>query len=79
MEGDMVAQMIHDVVVQETINVSELAGDDDSTGFDKIRKQLPELQIEKTSDRNHIKKNVNNQLYELKKHKKTQATNTESY
>ncbi|VDI81350.1 maternal protein exuperantia [Mytilus galloprovincialis] len=69
MEADMVAQMVKDLVVVEKINVSEIAGDDDSTGFEKIKKQMPHLEIEKTSDRNHIKKNVNSKLYELKNSK----------
>ncbi|CAG2240138.1 unnamed protein product [Mytilus edulis] len=69
MEEDMVAQMVKDLVVVEKINVSEIAGDDDSTGFEKIKKQMPHLEIEKTSDRNHIKKNVNSKLYELKNSK----------
>ncbi|CAC5361694.1 unnamed protein product [Mytilus coruscus] len=70
MEGDMVAEMVKDLVVVKKINVSEIAGDDDSRGFEKIKKQMPHLEIEKTSDRNHIKKNVNNKLYELKNTKK---------
>ncbi|XP_063448068.1 uncharacterized protein LOC134727616 [Mytilus trossulus] len=69
MEADMVAQMVKDLVVVEKINVSEIAGDDDSTGFEKRKKQMPHLEIEKTSDRNHIKKNVNSKLYELKNSK----------
>ncbi|XP_052067585.1 uncharacterized protein LOC127706898 isoform X2 [Mytilus californianus] len=69
MEPDMVVQMIRDLN-EQNVPISELAGDDDSTGYNRAMKEMPDLQMVKTSDRNHVTKNIVNKLYSLKpKHK----------
>ncbi|XP_076082975.1 uncharacterized protein LOC143054015 [Mytilus galloprovincialis] len=65
MEPDMVVQLVKDVHEQD-ININELAGDDDSVGFDRVKKLLPNSKMVKTSDRNHIIINVTKKLYALK-------------
>ena len=65
MEPDMVVEMVKDVVDKD-IFITELAGDDDSTGFNKLKQIMPELTIEKTCDKNHIRRNVASQLYDIK-------------
>ncbi|XP_076102353.1 uncharacterized protein LOC143071724 isoform X2 [Mytilus galloprovincialis] len=69
MEPDMVVQMIRDLK-EQNVPISELAGDDDSTGYNRAIKEMPDLHMEKTSDRNHVTKNIVNKLYSMKpKHK----------
>lgn len=65
MEPDMVVQMISDIN-EKGVEISELAGDDDTTGFERAKKILPNSKMVKTSDRNHVKKNVVKKLYALK-------------
>ncbi|CAG2238603.1 unnamed protein product [Mytilus edulis] len=70
MEPDMVVQLVKDVHERNT-DINELAGDDDSVGFDRVKKLLPNSKIVKTSDRNHIIINVTKKLYSLKPNKKS--------
>ncbi|CAG2196488.1 unnamed protein product [Mytilus edulis] len=65
MEPDMLVQMIMDVK-NKGIDINEIAGDDDTTGFDRLKKIYPESKMIKTSDRNHVKKNVIKKLYAIK-------------
>ncbi|CAC5400875.1 unnamed protein product [Mytilus coruscus] len=69
MEPDMVVQMIRDLK-EQNVPISELAGDDDSTGYNRAIKEMPDLHMDKISDRNHVTKNIVNKLYSMKpKHK----------
>jgi hypothetical protein len=45
-------------VKNKGIDIAEIAGDDDTTGFGKLKGIYPDSQMIKTSDRNHVKKNV---------------------
>ncbi|XP_076071750.1 uncharacterized protein LOC143043225 [Mytilus galloprovincialis] len=65
MEPDMLVQMIMHVK-NKGIDINEIAGDDDTTGFDRLKKIYPESKMIKTSDRNHVKKNVIKKLYAIK-------------
>ena len=70
MEPDMLVQMVNDVK-NKGIDIAEIAGDDDTTGFGKLQRIYPESQMIKTSDRNHVKKNIIKKLYVIRsQHKK---------
>ncbi|CAG2189301.1 unnamed protein product [Mytilus edulis] len=53
MEPDMVVEMIKDLD-SRGVKIKELAGDDDSTGFNRAVTLLPHSNIVKSSDRNHV-------------------------
>ncbi|XP_076117930.1 uncharacterized protein LOC143085462 [Mytilus galloprovincialis] len=73
MEPDMVVEMIKDLD-NRGVKIKELAGDDDSTGFNRAAKLLPHSNIVKSSDRNHIMVNASKKLYSIKlKHKELSA------
>ncbi|CAG2242653.1 unnamed protein product [Mytilus edulis] len=60
--------------LSEVLKLKELAGDDDSTGFNRAAKLLPHSNIVKSSDRNHIMVNASKKLYSIKlKHKELSA------
>ncbi|CAC5381072.1 unnamed protein product [Mytilus coruscus] len=66
MEPDMVVQLVKDVH-EQNIEINELAGDDDSVGFDRAKKPLPNSKMVKTSDRNQrLIINITKKLYSLK-------------
>ena len=64
MEAEMVVDMIR-TVGNKGYQVTELAGDDDATGWSRAQNEL-KVKIKKRSDRNHVKTNVSKQLYALK-------------
>jgi hypothetical protein len=45
--------MVNDVK-NKGIDIAEIAGDDDTTGFGKLKGIYPDFQMIKTSDRNHV-------------------------
>ena len=53
----MLVQMVMDVK-NKGIDIDEIAGDDDTTGFERLKRICPESQMINTSIRNHVKKNV---------------------
>ncbi|CAC5401770.1 unnamed protein product [Mytilus coruscus] len=65
MEPDMVVEMIKDLD-NRGVKINELAGDDDSTGFNRASKLLPHSHIVKSSDRNHIMVNASRKLFSIK-------------
>ncbi|XP_062619911.1 uncharacterized protein LOC134281467 [Saccostrea cucullata] len=64
MEPDMIVEMLHHANSAHA-PVCTLIGDDDSTALKRAREEVSST-IEKVSDKNHIKKNLSNQLYQLK-------------
>ncbi|CAG2214275.1 unnamed protein product [Mytilus edulis] len=65
MEPALVVDMIRDVI-DKGVNIKEIAGDDDTTGFQRAQNVL-KIKLKKRSDKNHIKKNISKQLYAIKK------------
>lgn len=53
-------------VNQSGVRVSTIIGDDDAATILRLRHEV-DPKIEKQSDRNHLKKNLANQLYALQK------------
>ena len=69
MEPDMVVEMLR-YIHEQNIPIAEVAGDDDSVGFDRAKKIITDSSMVKTSDKNHVKQNMAKHLYSLKpKHK----------
>lgn len=69
MEQDMVVEMVESIKSKGN-NVGTITADDDTTTIARLRKSV-NPNIKKMSDRNHVKKNSANSLYNLKpKHKK---------
>lgn len=70
MESAIVLDMIQQVNDSECpCKVKKIVGDDDTTTIAKVRQQI-DPNIEKASDKNHVRKNLGNALYGLqKKHK----------
>ncbi|XP_052080047.1 uncharacterized protein LOC127718130 [Mytilus californianus] len=69
MEPDMVVEMLKELD-EKGVDILEVVGDDDSTGFDRAKRLMPNSKMEKISDRNHIKHNIISKINELKpKHK----------
>lgn len=55
-----------------------LVGDDDTTAITRINKEL-DPNIQKQSDKNHVKKNIANSLYNLQKTHKSLSTKIIKY
>ena len=53
------------VLFQLGVKISTLVGDDDSSAIKRLR-DTTGVDIQKSSDLNHLKKNVGNSLYKLK-------------
>ncbi|XP_052084970.1 uncharacterized protein LOC127722154 [Mytilus californianus] len=69
MEPDMVVEMLKELD-EKGVDILQVVGDDDSTGFDRAKRLMPNSKMEKISDRNHIKHNIISKINELKpKHK----------
>ncbi|XP_052073042.1 uncharacterized protein LOC127711130 isoform X2 [Mytilus californianus] len=68
MEPALVVDMIKDVI-NKGVDIKEIAGDDDTTGFQRAQNVL-KIKLKKRSDKNHIKKNISKQLYAIKKNYK---------
>ena len=64
MEPDMVVDM-HKSTKEKKAVVKTLIGDDDTTAFNRARQEVCPT-MEKVSDKNHVKKNISSQLYNLK-------------
>ncbi|CAC5426133.1 unnamed protein product [Mytilus coruscus] len=70
MEPDMVVEMLKELD-EKGVDILEVVGDDDSTGFDRAKRLMPNSKMEKISDKNHIKHNIISKINELKpKHKR---------
>ncbi|XP_062601160.1 uncharacterized protein LOC134262849 [Saccostrea cucullata] len=65
MEQDMIVEMVKEKV-DEGIHTAAIVGDDDASAISKLH-QTVDQKIEKRSDKNHIKKNLTNSLYLLKR------------
>ena len=65
MESAIVIDILKDVK-NKGKNVGKLIGDDDSTTIARARAEV-NASIEKASDKNHVRKNIANALFELKK------------
>ncbi|XP_061186114.1 uncharacterized protein LOC133195733 [Saccostrea echinata] len=65
MESDMVVEMVKSTI-KKGIKVEALVGDDDTTTMSRIHREI-DPSIKKHSDKNHIKKNISNSLYNLQK------------
>ena len=63
MEPDMFVEMIKDSTSQG-IKIGKIAGDDDNTGINRIRKE-GNVEIVKESDKNHVRKNITKRIYAL--------------
>lgn len=64
MEPDMVIDLIGQAV-QKGVQIEGLVADDDTTVMSRVHGICPNIQ--KMSDKNHIKKNISNSLYNLQK------------
>ena len=53
----MVVEM-HKGLDDKDIVISQVVGDDDSTGFDRAKLLMPNSSMVKISDKNHIKHNI---------------------
>ena len=59
--------MFIDMVKDSTekgVKISKIAGDDDNTGINRLRKD-GNVDIVKESDKNHVQKNITKKLYSL--------------
>ncbi|CAC5401769.1 unnamed protein product [Mytilus coruscus] len=75
MEPDMVVEMLKELD-EKGVDILEVVGDDDSTGFDRAKRLMPNSKMEKISDKNHIKHNIISKINELKpKHKELTGMN----
>jgi hypothetical protein len=74
MEADVVVDMLNTIKHKDAAVVT-LVGDDDTTGFQRARKEVFE-NMEKVSDANHVKKNISGQLYKLKDRYKEMSVKT---
>ena len=72
MEPDMFVSMIKSAN-EKGVPIKKLAGDDDHTGINRVRAET-NLQLEKVSDKNHVRKNVTKKFYELSKQHKSLTT-----
>ncbi|CAC5389731.1 unnamed protein product [Mytilus coruscus] len=64
MEPALVVDMIKDVI-NKGVDIKKIAGDDDTTGFQRAQNVL-KIKLKKRSDKKHIKKNISKQLYAIK-------------
>ena len=55
---------------EKWIQIKKVASDDDHTGINRVRAET-NLQLEKVSDKNHVRKSVTKKLYELSKQSKS--------
>ena len=63
MEPDMFVSMIK-TAAEKGVPIKKVAGDDDHTGINRVRMET-NLQLEKVSDKNHVRKNATKKLYDL--------------
>ena len=63
MEPDMFIEMMKDSADQG-IKIRKIAGDDDNTGINRIRKE-GNVELVKESDKNHVRKNITKEIYAL--------------
>jgi len=64
MEADAVIDVARDLQA-DGIAIARMVGDDDSSAIKKLREEFGK-EIKKSSDINHVKKNLGNRLYDLK-------------
>lgn len=74
MEGSMLVEMLKDVK-NKGANIKSIIGDNDSTAT-KMAKEHFDPNIQKFDDRNHIMKNITNQLYIIKNQHKELSQKT---
>lgn len=72
MEPDMIVEMVGRTL-EKGVRMEGLVGDDDTTAITRINKEL-DANIQKQSDKNHVKKNIANSLYNLQKTHKSLST-----
>lgn len=72
MEPDMIVEMVGRTL-EKGVRMEGLVGDDDTTAITRINKEL-DPNIQKQSDKNHVKKNIANSLYNLQKTHKSLST-----
>jgi hypothetical protein len=77
MEPDMVVEMVGSVM-EQGVQMEAIIGDDDTTAISKIHKDL-DANLKKYSDKNHVKKNISNSLYQLQKKHKSLSTRVIQY
>lgn len=68
----MVVEMVGRTL-EKGVRMEGLVGDDDTTAITRINKEL-DANIQKQSDKNHVKKNIANSLYNLQKTHKSLST-----
>lgn len=72
MEPDMVVEMVNKTS-EKGVLVTGVVGDDDSTTVSRLRSAVSH-KIEKKSDKNHVKKNLTNHLFQLQSNFKVLTT-----
>ena len=77
MEADLAVELVKKSNC-ETFRVSTLICDEDATTIAKVRDNVP-FDVRKQSDRNHIRKNIGNDLYALQKTHRVLQTNVINY
>ncbi|VDI21939.1 Hypothetical predicted protein [Mytilus galloprovincialis] len=78
MEPDMVVEMLKGLDDKDIV-ISQVVGDDDSTGFDRAKVLMPNSSMVKISDKNHIKHNIIKKVNDLKsKHRELSGMVAES-
>ncbi|XP_062588881.1 uncharacterized protein LOC134250534 isoform X2 [Saccostrea cucullata] len=77
MEPDMVVDMV-ERTLNKGVRMEAVIGDDDTTAISRINSEL-DANIRKQSDKNHVKKNVANSLYNLQKTHKNLSTKVIKY
>ncbi|XP_071136602.1 uncharacterized protein [Mytilus edulis] len=78
MEPDMVVEMLKGLDDKDIV-ISQVVGDDDSTGFDRAKVLMPSSSMVKISDKNHIKHNIIKKVNDLKsKHRELSGMVAES-
>ncbi|XP_071150116.1 uncharacterized protein [Mytilus edulis] len=65
MEPDMVVEMLKGLD-DKNILISQVVGDDDSTGFDRAKLLMPNSSMVKISDKTHIKHNIIKKVNDLR-------------
>ncbi|XP_076109235.1 uncharacterized protein LOC143078171 [Mytilus galloprovincialis] len=78
MEPDMVVEMLKGLDDKDIV-ISQVVGDDDSTGFDRAKVLMPSSSMVKINDKNHIKHNIIKKVNDLKsKHRELSGMVAES-
>lgn len=65
MEADAGVQLINHSKILQEAGVKVVIGDEDSSMIAAVRKDNPEIKIHKLADKNHLQKNMSNELYKL--------------